>query len=363
MPVIPPNSSKNTVPESAHYAALKGLRYVTDSKPGITRKAAGKHFAFYDVSGNKIVDADEIARIRKLAIPPAYKNVWICPKANGHLQATGIDAKGRKQYRYHPEWRIVKDGAKFNHILSFGEALPIIRAAADKHMSQRGLTREKVLATVVMLLEKTMIRVGNAEYARKNESYGLTTLQEKHVDVTAGTIKFEFKGKSGKIWKLKITDRRIANIVRRCEELHGQELFCFKDNDGVLHDITSGDVNDYLREITGADFTAKDFRTWAGTMLAAMALQEYEAYDSAAQAKKNVVNAIEHVAKNLGNTPSVCRKSYIHPEILNSYLDGSFAKQIALNISATLKQKYDRLTDEEILVLAFLKKRISVNNG
>lgn len=359
MPQAKKNHAKDAVSDSAHYAALKGLRYVNDTKPGITRKAAGKHFAFFDVSGKKIVDEDEIARIRKLAIPPAYKNVWICPKANGHMQATGIDAKGRKQYRYHPDWRIVKDGAKFNHVLSFGDALPMIRAAADKHMAQRGLTREKVLATVVMLLEKTMIRVGNAEYAKTNESYGLTTLQEKHVDITGGTIKFDFKGKSGKTWKLKITDRRIANIIRRCEELHGQELFCFKDDAGVLHDITSGDVNDYLKEITGADFTAKDFRTWTGTVLAALALHEYEAYDSTAQAKKNVVAAIERVAKTLGNTPTVCRKSYIHPEILNSYLDGTFAKQISLNIDSELKQKYDRLTDEEILVLAFLKKRIA----
>lgn len=359
--MAPANKKKpeNPVTDSAHYAALKGLRYVNDSKPGITRKKAGKHFTFFDVNGKKVTDENEIARIRKLAIPPAYKNVWICPKANGHLQATGIDAKGRKQYRYHPDWRSVKDGVKFNHVLSFADALPVIRAAAENHMQQRKLTREKVLATVVMLLEKTMIRVGNSEYAKKNSSYGLTTLTEDHVDVTGGTVRFDFKGKSGKVWKLKLTDRRIANIIRQCEELHGQELFCFKDDDGVLHDITSGDVNDYLKEITGADFTAKDFRTWAGTKLAAMALQEYEAYDSQAQAKKNVLAAIEHVAKMLGNTPSVCRKSYIHPEVLSAYLDGSFAKQIALEINATLKQKYDRLTDEEILVLAFLKKRLA----
>ncbi len=227
-------------------------------------------------------------------------------------------------------------------------------------MAQHGLTREKVLATVVMLLEKTMIRVGNDEYARSNQSYGLTTLREEHVNVSGQTIRFRFKGKSGKEWNLKLSDRRIARVISQCAEIEGQELFKYVGEDGAARDVTSGMVNQYLQEITGSDFTAKDFRTWAGTVLAAMALQEYAQYDSAAQAKKNVVAAIEQVAKRLGNTPSVCRKCYIHPEVLDAYLDGSLARQISRDIDAALKQKYDALNDEEILVLAFLRKRLKV---
>ncbi len=341
-------------------AAAQGLRYVTDDKPGYTRKLHGKHFLFYDTKGKRITDAAEVMRIRKLAIPPAYREVWICPQANGHLQATGIDARGRKQYRYHADWRAVRDASKFHHVLAFAEALPTIRAVTAKHMAQHGLTREKVLATVVMLLEKTMIRVGNDEYARSNQSYGLTTLREEHVNVSGQTIRFRFKGKSGKEWNLKLSDRRIARVISQCAEIEGQELFKYVGEDGAARDVTSGMVNQYLQEITGSDFTAKDFRTWAGTVLAAMALQEYAQYDSAAQAKKNVVAAIEQVAKRLGNTPSVCRKCYIHPEVLDAYLDGSLARQISRDIDAALKQKYDALNDEEILVLAFLRKRLKV---
>ena len=345
--------------DNACHAEVQGLRYVTDTKPGYTRKLKGKHFVFSDTKGKVIHDEKEIARIRKLAIPPAYKDVWICPQANGHLQATGIDARGRKQYRYHPEWRAVKDASKFTHILQFGDILPQIRATTKKHMAQQGLGREKVLATVVSLLEKTMIRVGNDEYAKTNESYGLTTLRDEHVDVKGSVIRFKFKGKSGKEWNLKISDRRIAKIVRQCEEIEGQELFKYEDDTGVVHDVTSGDVNKYLQEITGETFTAKDFRTWSGTVLAAIALQEYQHYDSEAEAKKNVVAAIEHVAKTLGNTPTVCRKCYIHPEIVTAYMDGSLMKQITKDITATLKKKYDSLSDEEILVLVFLKKRLA----
>lgn len=339
-------------------ARAQGLRYVTDSKPGFTRKRYGKSFHFYDTRGERIRDEAVIARIRKLAIPPAYTKVWICPLANGHMQATGLDARGRKQYRYHPDWRTLRDSSKFSHILAFGEFLPKLRAVTAEHMSQRGLTRDKVLATVVTLLEKTLIRIGNGEYAKHNKSYGLTTLRHHHVDVSGHTIRFQFMGKSGKAWNLKLTDRRIARVVRACADIDGQELFKYIDDTGVVRDVTSGDVNAYLKSITGEPFTAKDFRTWTGTVLAAMALQDYAEYDTEAQAKKNVVAAIEHVAKKLGNTPTVCRKSYIHPQIIDAYFDGSLIEQITGEIDKTLQAQYEQLTTEEILVLAFLKQRL-----
>ena len=339
-------------------ARAQGLRYITDSKPGFTRKRYGKHFHFFDTRGERIRDEAIIARIRKLAIPPAYTNVWICPHANGHIQATGLDAKGRKQYRYHPEWRNLRDVSKFSHILAFGDFLPKLRAVTAEHMSQRGLSREKVLATVVTLLEKTLIRVGNDEYARTNKSYGLTTLRHKHVDVSGHTIRFRFKGKSGKEWNLKLTDRRIARVVKACADIDGQELFKYLDESGNVRDVTSGDVNAYLQAVTGEAFTAKDFRTWTGTILAAMALQDYAGYDTEGQAKKNVVAAIERVSKKLGNTPTVCRKSYIHPQIIDAYMDGSLIEQITGEIDKSFQAQYEQLTPEEILVLAFLKQRL-----
>lgn len=342
-------------------ARAQGLRYVSDARPGFTRKRYGRHFHFFDTGGERIRDEEIIARIRKLAIPPAYTNVWICPHANGHIQATGLDAKGRKQYRYHAEWRNLRDASKFSHILAFGDFLPKLRAVTAGHMSQRGLTREKVLATVVTLLEKTLIRVGNDEYARTNQSYGLTTLRHKHVDVSGHTIRFRFKGKSGKEWNLKLTDRRIARVVRACADIDGQELFKYIDDSGVVRDVTSGDVNAYLKSITGEAFTAKDFRTWTGTVLAALALQDYAVFDSQAQAKKNVVAAIECVAKKLGNTPTVCRKSYIHPQIIDAYMDGSLIDQINGEIDMAFQTQYEQLTPEEILVLAFLKRRLALS--
>lgn len=340
-------------------AKAQGLRYVTDAKPGYTRRRYGKAFVYFNQAGERIRDEAEIARIRKLAIPPAYRNVWICPHKNGHIQATGTDARGRKQYRYHPDWRAYRESNKFNHILKFGERLPDIRATLKQHMSERGLTRNKVLATVVALLERTLIRVGNGEYARKNNSYGLTTLRDEHVEVSGSTIRFRFKGKSNKEWNLKVSDRRIANIVRACADIEGQELFKYIDDSGNVRDVSSGDVNAYLKEITGEDFTAKDFRTWTGTVLAAMALQDYEHYDSQAQARKNVVAAIDRVSKSLGNTPTVCRKSYVHPEILNAYFDGSLVEQINSEIDAVMQDRYADLKPEELLVLAFLKNRLT----
>ena len=344
-------------------AKSNGLRYVSDAKPGYRRKKQGKHFIFFDNLGNRVRDDDEVIRIRKLAIPPAYKDVWICPYANGHIQATGIDAKGRKQYRYHAQWRAVRDATKFNHMLAFGEALPLIRATVREHLGHRGLTREKVLAGIVALLEKTLIRVGNDEYARDNQSYGLTTLRDEHVDVTGDTIRFRFKGKSGKEWNLKLSDRRIARIIRACADIEGQELFKYIDADGTVRDLGSGDVNRYLRDITGQPFTAKDFRTWTGTVLAAMALQGFEAVDSQApqnltQAKKNVVAAIESVSKRLGNTPSVCRKCYVHPDVINTYLEGSLVDSLKDEIKY-LQDEAGGLTGDEQRVLNFLKSRLS----
>ena len=338
-------------------ARSQGLRYVSDRKPGITRRRFGRHFTFYDAKGERIIDEGEIARIRKLAIPPAYAQVWICPHPNGHIQATGIDARGRKQYRYHAEWRALRDATKFNHVLAFGEALPLIREQVNADMRRHGLSREKVLATVVALLEKTLIRVGNDEYARKNRSYGLTTLRDEHVEIIGHTLRFRFTGKSNKEWNLKISDRRISNIVRACSEIEGQELFKWVDEYGGVHDVSSGEVNAYLQEITGKPFTAKDFRTWTGTVLAAMALQDHAAFDSQAQAKKNVVAAIESVARRLGNTPAVCRKCYVHPDILTAYMDGTLIGQIAGEIDAA--ERESGLSDEEVRVLDFLKRRLA----
>ena len=338
--------------------ALK-LHYVDDKKPGITRKLGSKKYAYYTADGKLIKDAAEIARINKLAIPPAYKNVWICPAANGHMQATGIDARGRKQYRYHPDWRAMRDSNKFEHILSFGENLSAIRKKIDSDLRHQGLPKEKVLAAVVKLLEVTLIRVGNEQYAKDNQSYGLTTLKNKHVDVHGSKITFQFKGKSNKQWNLSVNDRRIAAVTKRCEEIPGHELFKWVDDNGVQHDITSTDVNNYLKEISDKEFSAKDFRTWAGTVLAAMALNEFEKFGSLNEGKKNVVKAIEKVAKQLGNTPAICRKCYIHPEIVNAYMDQELVNVIEEKIDKKLAKEFDSLKAEEIIVLTFLKKRLA----
>ncbi len=346
-------------PDYQKLAEAEGLSYVTDNRPGYTRRKFGKGFTFYDVKGQKITDEKEIKRIRSIGIPPAYKNVWISPSANGHIQATGLDARGRKQYRYHTKWRELRDSNKYEHILHFGESLQLIRAKTAEHMALPGLSREKVLATVVMLLAKTLIRVGNEEYARNNKSYGLTTLRKKHIDVSGADIRFHFTGKSGKKWNLSMHDRRIAAVVKKCSDLPGYELFKYIDDSGAIKDVTSGDVNTYLKEISGEDFTAKDFRTWSGTVLAAMALSEFEKYDSATQAKKNVVRAIEKVSKQLGNTPAICRKCYIHPEVINTYLDGNLKEMISKAIDTKFKNSYSSLNEDEVMVLAFLKRKLA----
>ncbi|MBA2776451.1 MAG: DNA topoisomerase IB [Chloroflexia bacterium] len=336
----------------------EGLRHVNDRKPGFTRTKRGTGWSFHNADGALIADKDEIQRIRSIAVPPAWTDVWICPWPTGHIQATGLDARGRKQYRYHPKWREVRDDNKYQGILAFADALPAIRKRVEHDIALPGLLREKVLATVVRLLEVTLIRVGNASYAKENESYGLTTIRKKHVAQKGSDIRFRFTGKSGKEWDLSVKDRRIASVVRKCSELPGYELFKYEDDNGELVDVTSADINAYLQEITGEEFTSKDFRTWAGTVLAAMALDEFDAFDSSAEAKKNVVSAIETVSRQLGNTPAICRKCYVHPAILDSYLDGELAGTIGREIGKKVRNEFGQLSAEEIMVLAFLKKRL-----
>ncbi len=305
-----------------------------------------------------MTDRATLDRIRKLAIPPAWKDVWICASPNGHLQATGIDAKGRKQYRYHATWRAVRDESKYGRTIAFGRALPAIRANVARDLRREGLPREKMLAAIVRLLETTLIRVGNREYARENDSFGLTTLRNRHVKVEGGTISFEFRAKSGKMRRLHLKDRTMARIVKRARDLPGYELFQYVDKDGRRHTIGSDDVNQYLKEASGADFTAKDFRTWAGTVLAALALKEFKAFDSEAAAKRNITQAIEHVAGRLGNTPSICRKCYVHPALFEAYLDGTLAAGLKQDVEATMTEDLQTLSPEEAAVLAFLEYRL-----
>ncbi len=304
-------------------AEAAGLEYVSDDEPGIRRKRAGKSWSYIGLDGKPIKDASELKRLRSLAIPPAWTDVWISPNPNGHIQATARDAKGRKQYRYHPRWREARDETKYTRMILFGHALPHIRERVEHDLARSGLPKQKVLAAVVRLLEETHIRVGNDEYATKNNSYGLTTMLDEHVNITGTKVEFEFRGKSGKDHQIDIKDRRLASIVKRCQELPGQRLFQYLDENGETLSISSGDVNAYLKEITGEDFTAKDFRTWAGTILAAEALWQQEPSKSQTAAKKVVVQAIDNVAGALGNTRAVCRKSYIHPNVIQAYMDGT----------------------------------------
>jgi DNA topoisomerase-1 len=339
-------------------AKLVGLRYVSDEVPGITRKPAKNGFRYFDADGKPIRDEDTLARIKSLAIPPAWTDVWICPRENGHIQATGRDARKRKQYRYHPRWRSVRDEVKYGRMLSFGKALPMIRKKVGKALTLPGLPREKVLATVVYLLQATMMRIGNEEYARHNKSFGLTTLRDRHVRIDGSEVEFHFRGKSGVRHSIKVDDPRLARIIKRSRDLPGQELFQYIDDDGEQRTVGSTDVNEYLREITGEDYTAKDFRTWSGTILAAMALQEFRKFDSEAQAKKNIVRAIESVAEKLGNTPSICRKCYVHPAVLDAYLDGTMLHALQLRTREELVNDIHALRPEEAAVLALLQQRL-----
>ena len=331
-----------------------GLIYVTDARPGITRRRAGHGWAYTNAKGKRITDRDEIDRLNALAIPPAYTDVWICPNPRGHLQATGRDARGRKQYRYHENFRAARDSTKYEHMIDFAHALPCIRDRIDADLRKHGLPREKVLATVVHLLETTMIRVGNSDYARQNQSYGLTTLENKHVDVAGSDLKFHFKGKSGKTWKLKVRDRRVARIVKASQDLPGEHLFQYVDDAGEQREVTSGDVNDYLKDIAGPGITAKDFRTWTGTVLAALALAASDEVDTQTAAKRAVKEAIATVADRLGNTPTVCRKCYVHPAVIDSYM----ARELVLKRHGRPRAALKGLREEEQLVLGFLEKRL-----
>jgi DNA topoisomerase-1 len=335
-------------------AQAAGLRYVTDAAPGIRRRRAGRGFTYVGPDGRPVRDQATLARIRSLAIPPAYTDVWICPAPNGHLQATGRDARGRKQYRYHPRWREVRDETKYGRMLAFSEALPRLRARVDADLASSGLSRAKVLATVVRLLECTGIRIGNDEYARSNRSFGLTTLQNRHVEIAGSTLRFAFRGKSRKIHEVSLSDRRLARIVARCQALPGADLFQYMDETGTRQTIGSGDVNDYLREITGEDFTAKDFRTWSGTLQAVAALEAIGPAATGREAKAAILRAIDQVADQLNNTRAVCRKYYVHPAVLETYQAGTLHEAL-LNGGRPTPREGSGLTPAERAVVRLLR--------
>lgn len=338
-----------------HAAQSAGLRYVSDTSPGIRRRRAGKGFSYVGPGGRPIRDAGTLARIRSLAIPPAYTDVWICPDADGHIQATGRDARGRKQYRYHPRWREVRDETKFGRMLAFSEVLPEIRKRVDRDLRGAGLSREKVLAAVVQLLECTGIRVGNDEYARTNDSFGLTTLRDDHVEVNGSTMSFAFRGKSGKDHTVELNDRRLARIVSRCQALPGEELFQYVDEAGEQQTIGSGDVNDYLKSITGQEFTAKDFRTWNGTILAVAALRELGPAATEREARSAIVKAIDRVAERLNNTRAVCRKYYVHPAVFETYAAGTMLEALA-NGDTSAATEHTLSAEEEAIVRLLRRK-------
>jgi DNA topoisomerase-1 len=335
-----------SVPKEASEAAeAVGLRYVSDAADGIARSGKPGHFRYRDARGRLVRDAKTLSRIRKLAIPPAWTDVWIAPNTNAHLQATGRDAKGRKQYRYHPDFIAIRDSAKYGHLGVFAKGLPILRKRLKADLRRPGLAREKVMAAIVTLLEETLIRVGNEDYARANASFGLTTLRNRHVRVRGHALQFQFKGKSGKLWDLSIHDRRIAKVVASCQELPGQHLFEYRDGEGAVRAISSSDVNAYLRDISGRDITAKDFRTWAGTVKAAIAFAKNDNPPS----KKNVRAVITDIAAELGNTVAVCRRCYIHPAVISAFEDGEMRLQIP-------RAGRGGLSANELAVMRFLRK-------
>jgi DNA topoisomerase-1 len=335
-------------------ARAAGLLYVRDDAPGITRRRSGKGFSYRSAAGSAITDRDELARIRALAIPPAWSDVWICPSPRGHIQATGRDARGRKQYRYHPKWRELRDETKFSRMALFGSALPAIRRTVEEHLGLPGLPREKVLALVVRLLEQTMIRVGNEEYARANRSYGLTTLRDRHVDVDGSRARFRFRGKSGVVHEVDVADRRLARVVRRCQDVPGQELFQYIDENGEGRSIGSVDVNEYLRTVSGDDFTAKDFRTWGGTVAAAIILRACGEHETLAARRAHIVETVRRVATILGNTPAVCRKSYVHPSVIAHYEEGALCRHLEDCAKAVARRRSAWMDPDEMMVLEFL---------
>ncbi|MGG7646848.1 MULTISPECIES: DNA topoisomerase IB [unclassified Pseudomonas] len=327
------------------------LHYVDDTQPGITRKKLRGKFCYFDPAGQRITDQDEIKRINALAVPPAYTDVWICADPRGHLQATGRDARGRKQYRYHPRWREVRDADKYSRLRDFGLALPKLRKQLETLLAAPGFSRDKVMATVITLLDATLIRVGNSQYARDNRSYGLTTLRNRHVEINGNAIQFQFRGKSGVEHQITVKDRRLARVIKRCLEIPGQNLFQYLDENGERHTVSSSDVNAYLKTLTGADFTAKDYRTWAGSALALAVLRELQ-WESESDAKRHVVEMVKNVAKQLGNTPAVCRKCYIHPAVLDGFLLGALA-----DLPRPRARK--GLRAEEVGLAVFLEKMIA----
>jgi DNA topoisomerase-1 len=347
-----------TIPlEPAEAARTARLRYVTDEKPGIRRLRRGRGFGYVDPQGRRVRDEETLARIRSLAVPPAWTEVWVSPWPNGHLQATGRDARGRKQYRYHPRWREARDETKYTRMIAFGEALPRIRRRVAADLRKKGLPREKVLAAVVRLLDETLIRIGNDEYARGNESFGLTTLRNRHVEVAGSRVRFSFRGKGGKLHEVDLRDERLARIVRRCREIPGQELFQYLDDQDSPQDVKSDDVNDYLRDVAGDEFTAKDFRTWAGTVLAAAALRGCEPCRSQTHARREIVGAIKLVAEHLGNTPAICRKCYIHPEVHAAYQQGDLHAQLD-EVPAGPRSRTG-ISAAERAILGFLRARLA----
>ena len=339
-------------------AKAAGLRYITDARPGIARRKWGKHFRYFEPQGKQVRDPETLKRIRSLVIPPAWTDVWIAPIANGHLQATGRDAKGRKQSRYHPKWREVRDETKYERMTLFAKALPAIRERVEHDLRLPGLPKQKVLATIVSLMEATLIRVGNQEYAKENGSYGLTTMRTKHVEVEGSKITFDFQGKSKVHHTIDLQDRRLARIIRQCADLPGYELFQYVDREGERHTVDSADVNEYLHTISGEHFTAKDFRTWAGTVLASVTLQQFEPFSSATEAKRNVVAAIKQVAAKLGNTPSVCRKCYVHPAVLEAYLGGMSKAEAKEKLEEEIVEKSFDLREDERALMTLLEQRM-----
>jgi len=339
-------------------ASFAGLRYVSDQSPGIQRLRAGKGFLYRDGKGRLVREKEILSRIRALAIPPAWQGVWICSHEHGHLQAVGRDSRGRKQYRYHAKWRKIRDETKYHKMIAFGKSLPKLRKRVARDLKHPGLSRNKVIATVIRLLEVTLIRIGNEEYAQENHHFGLTTLRNRHVTVGRSSIRFQFRGKSGVLRSVQINDPKLARIVKRCQDLPGHELFQFIDDEGKRHCLDSADVNSYLRETLGEEFTAKDFRTWAGTVLAAQALIAFEETTLVTQLKKNVVKAVEQVAQRLGNTRAVCRKSYIHPTVVEAYLQGILVRGLSMtSVSKTFSAK-SGLSPQEKIVLCFLQDRL-----
>ncbi len=329
-------------------ARAAGLRYVNDGDPGISRQRHGRGFSYRDSEGQPVRERETLKRIQSLAVPPAWQDVWICPTPRGHIQATGRDKRDRKQYRYHPLWRVVRDEAKYGRTLAFAAALPKLRRRVARDLARPALPRSKMVAVVVRLLETTLLRVGNEEYARDNRSFGLTTLRNRHVRVRGNDVRFSFRGKAGKTVEVGLRDRRLARLLRQCQDLPGQRLFQYVDANGNVQPIDSDDVNEYLRTVMGDDFSAKDFRTWAGTVLAAQALRAIETEP----APRNVVRAVREVARSLGNTPAVCRSCYIHPQVLDAYLDGSLGK---------LEAPPAGLRNAERFVLDLLRSRVSAS--